>query len=536
VKGVRVVPYRLDKLAASAGRTAVVVEGEKDVENLERIGILATCNAGGAGKWTVDHAACLAGRHVLVIPDNDDPGRKHAESVAVSLNGMAKSIRIVELPNLPPKGDASDWIAAGGTRDELRVIADSTLPWPAKPNPQPTYKPEASAKKQSRRIEVVHARDFANHDYHPAWLVRQVLVAGQPAICGGRSKAMKTSNMIDLAVSIGTGTPFLGHFETARQTVAILSGESGAFTVQETAKRVAKARSVPLADADVYFGFHLPQISRAPDILATIDMINETGSRVVIIDPAYLCTLVIGDRRQSSNVFDMGSILVQLTEIGEKTGATIIMCHHCRKGPGEGRDRYEPPDLEELSMAGFAEWARQWILIGRREAFEAGTGLHKLWLNVGGSVGFSGCWSVDINEGVIRDDFTGRIWDVTVGSLGDAKEEKERSKQKKADEKRTRSEWERQQRIVKMLRLHPDGISQTQLRTSAGMNVQTLADAVLIMRQKGLIYTVDGMSGKQRCELLKLNDQAMKETNEGRDRRDDFKEYTGDSKPYQNDF
>jgi hypothetical protein len=256
----------------------------------------------------------------------------------------------------------------------------------------------------------------------------------------------------------------------------------------------------------------------------------------VIIDPAYLCTLVIGDRRQSSNVFDMGSILVQLTEIGEKTGATIIMCHHCRKGPGEGRDRYEPPDLEELSMAGFAEWARQWILIGRREAFEAGTGLHKLWLNVGGSVGFSGCWSVDINEGVIRDDFTGRIWDVTVGSLGDAKEEKERSKQKKADEKRTRSEWERQQRIVKMLRLHPDGISQTQLRTSAGMNVQTLADAVLIMRQKGLIYTVDGMSGKQRCELLKLNDQAMKETNEGRDRRDDFKEYTGDSKPYQNDF
>ena len=288
-----------------------------------------------------------------------------------------------------------------------------------------------------KRIEVVSAREFATHDYRPNWLVHRILVAGQPAICGGRSKAMKTSNLVDLAVSIGTGTPFLGKFETARQTVAILSGESGAFTIQETAHRIARARGVDLADADVFFGFRLPQITRLSDVDATLAMLTETSAKVLIVDPAYLCVLG-GDTagRQATNVFDMGPLLLRLSELGEKTGSTVIMCHHCRKSPGDGRDRYDPPDLEELSMAGFAEWARQWILIGRREAFEAGTGNHKLWLNVGGSVGFSGTWSVDIDEGVLADDFTGRKWDVTVGTMDDAREEKEHLKEKRETKRR----------------------------------------------------------------------------------------------------
>lgn len=530
VKGVRVVPFHLEQLTADPGRTVVVVEGEKDVENLEKIGVLATCNAGGAGKWTPEHADYLAGRNILIIPDNDEPGRKHAQAVAESVADTAKSIRIVELPGLHGKGqDVSDWISAGGTREQLLELAKAAPAWPDKPEPPPTYKPETATKKPPRRIEVVHAREFAAHDYHPSWLVRRVLVAGQPAICGGRSKAMKTSNMVDLAVSIGTGTPFLGHFDTARQTVALLSGESGAFTIQETAQRVANARSVSLADADVYFGFNLPQISRAPDILATIDMINQTGSRVVIIDPAYLCTLTIGDRRQSSNVFDMGSILVQLTEIGERTGATIIMCHHCRKGPGEGRDRYDPPDLEELSMAGFAEWARQWILIGRREAFEAGTGHHKLWLNVGGSVGFSGCWSVDIDEGVIRDDFTGRVWEVSVGTIDDANAEKESLKEKRETKKREKLEWRHQRQIIQALRLEPAGMTRNQIRDATGMNSQRMAAAIFVLRQKQTIKAMPGTIRGKECELLLLSDSA-------RESVDENDELPPDDNPYKGDF
>ncbi len=75
VKGVRMVPYRLPELLAEPARPVVVVEGEKDCDNLARIGVLATCNAGGAGKWTAEHSEFLRGRRVIVLADNDEVGQ-----------------------------------------------------------------------------------------------------------------------------------------------------------------------------------------------------------------------------------------------------------------------------------------------------------------------------------------------------------------------------------------------------------------------------------------------------------------------------
>jgi len=138
VKGLRVVPYRLPELLAEPQRPVVIVEGEKDCDSLARIGVLATCNAGGAGKWTAEHSAFLRGRRVIVLPDNDEPGRNHALRVAQLLQGVAQSVQIVDLPGLPAKGDVSDWLAAGGTKAELKRLADAApiwnaetpLPWP----------------------------------------------------------------------------------------------------------------------------------------------------------------------------------------------------------------------------------------------------------------------------------------------------------------------------------------------------------------------------------------------------------------------
>jgi len=138
VTGVRVVPYRLLELVGEPTAVVVIAEGEKDVDNLAGIGVLATCNAGGAGKWTAEHAQYLRGRHVVILADNDEAGRRHAQQVAQSLQGIAASVRIVELPGLPAKGDVSDWIAAGGTKDQLRELADATSNWsPATPGTQP---------------------------------------------------------------------------------------------------------------------------------------------------------------------------------------------------------------------------------------------------------------------------------------------------------------------------------------------------------------------------------------------------------------
>jgi len=119
---VRLVPYRLPELlAAPPGEQIFIVEGEKDVENLRAIGLKATTNTGGGGrgKWRRTYNKFLHGRDVVILPDNDDIGRTHSQDVAASLCGYAASIRIVELPGLPHKGDVSDWLAAGGTRETL---------------------------------------------------------------------------------------------------------------------------------------------------------------------------------------------------------------------------------------------------------------------------------------------------------------------------------------------------------------------------------------------------------------------------------
>ena len=137
VKGVRAVPYRLPELLAEPMRVVVVVEGEKDVDNLSRISVLATCNAGGAGKWTAEHAQHLRGRHVIILADNDETGRKHAQLVAATLYAIAASVRIVYLPGLPPKGDVSDWLAAGGTKEELIGLAESAPVWTPANEPWP---------------------------------------------------------------------------------------------------------------------------------------------------------------------------------------------------------------------------------------------------------------------------------------------------------------------------------------------------------------------------------------------------------------
>jgi hypothetical protein len=120
------VPYRLpDLLEALAAKQVVCIpEGEKKVESVRLLGFAATCSAGGARKWRPEHSALLAGADVVLLPDNDSAGRAHVDVIAESLGGVARRVRILDLPNLPEKGDVVDWHTAGGTPEEFaRLIA-----------------------------------------------------------------------------------------------------------------------------------------------------------------------------------------------------------------------------------------------------------------------------------------------------------------------------------------------------------------------------------------------------------------------------
>jgi KaiC/GvpD/RAD55 family RecA-like ATPase len=121
------VPFRLQKFAAA--EFIAICEGEKDVLTLERLGMVATCNNGGAGNFRPELAQHFAGKALGIFPDNDEPGRQHALKVAEILAPVAKSVKIVELPGLPSKGDVSDWVNAGGTVEALRELYRKAQPW-----------------------------------------------------------------------------------------------------------------------------------------------------------------------------------------------------------------------------------------------------------------------------------------------------------------------------------------------------------------------------------------------------------------------
>jgi hypothetical protein len=113
------VPYRLPHLltAIIEARVVYICEGEKDCLYLVQLGLIATTNAGGANKWQDEITPHFAGADVVVVADNDEPGRDHANDVAGKLTGTAKRIRVLDLvkwwPECAVKGDISDWLEAG---------------------------------------------------------------------------------------------------------------------------------------------------------------------------------------------------------------------------------------------------------------------------------------------------------------------------------------------------------------------------------------------------------------------------------------
>lgn len=128
---VKPVLYRLPELLTGINNkeTVYIAEGEKDVDNLLKLGLTSTTNPMGAGKWRDNYSDYLKGAKVAILPDNDEAGFKHAEQVAGSLYRKASKMKIVKLDGLQPKGDISDWLNNGGTVDKLKLLVESAPQW-----------------------------------------------------------------------------------------------------------------------------------------------------------------------------------------------------------------------------------------------------------------------------------------------------------------------------------------------------------------------------------------------------------------------
>ncbi len=124
--GAQLAPYRLRDLlrAKESGERVFVVEGEKDADRLSSEGLIATTAPMGAGKWRGAYTPHFQALDVIVIPDADAPGRRHAEQVSAALLRVARSVAVLELPGPMPKGsDVSDWLDGPGSVEQLVALA-----------------------------------------------------------------------------------------------------------------------------------------------------------------------------------------------------------------------------------------------------------------------------------------------------------------------------------------------------------------------------------------------------------------------------
>lgn len=137
LKGIKPLLYRFPEVLKA--NEVLIVEGEKDCDNLAKIDFTATTCPMGAGKWREHYNPYLEGKDVVIIPDNDGPGREHMAKVAASLYGKVKSLKVVELPGVPDKGDVSDFISSFDdpktAAESLSILIENAEPW------QPSEKP-----------------------------------------------------------------------------------------------------------------------------------------------------------------------------------------------------------------------------------------------------------------------------------------------------------------------------------------------------------------------------------------------------------
>lgn len=264
-------------------------------------------------------------------------------------------------------------------------------------------------------LGLIDSKAFFSQVYTVDWLIDDVQVAGEAGVFGGPQKSLKTSILIDQAISLGTATPFLGRFAVRRKVrAALISGESGRRIIQANARQVCLARGIEdPGEADVLWGFALPNLTSGEHLEVLRKTIGDHGIEWIAIDPFYLTIMAGASGIDPKSMFEMGPLLVDVARVCLESGCTPQIAHHFVKNR---EDPFSPPKMTDLAYAGIGQFMRQWQLVAPRQPFDAEVGKFYLHFMYGGSAGHCGEFAVDIEVGKLTRDFDGRKWVVTIAS------------------------------------------------------------------------------------------------------------------------
>lgn len=319
VKGTEPLPYRLPELLEDIadGAEIFIVEGEKKADMLREIGVPATCNSGGAGKFPDEIVNWFKGAKVTILADNDQPGLEHRGLVGNKLLAVAARVRTLDLPGLPAKGGVDDWLPAGGSAEKL--YAEAAMH--AKPfNAVPFVS----------KFNAVTWLDFDKPGPVYDQLIKGVLTKGELSFLLGESQSGKSFLAISIAMAVARGVDWFGH-RVRRGGVIYQAGESAVGVRRRRFPAYRKHYEVahePLpvvllqSPLDLYSSDDPTEafIEECKQWARTFDVPLE----LIVIDTFNKAT----PGANENDGKDMGLVLARCDRIRKETGAHVMLVHH----------------------------------------------------------------------------------------------------------------------------------------------------------------------------------------------------------------
>jgi hypothetical protein len=320
--GVRRVLYRLPAViaAAAAGGRIHIVEGEKDVHAIERAGGVATCNPGGAGKWSDEYARYLHGAELVIVADRDEDGigLAHARQIAASIvahgNGNAGAVQIVQAAS---GKDAHDHISAGHGLDDFVALDGPATERPWRSQPWSVFRDESP--EQHR------------------WLIEGLLAEGQLAFIAAAPKRGKTWTALAASLSLALGQPLFGTFAVPEPRPVLYVALEGS-RVGLRARIGALARGLgadPDGDIDLHVCFR-PRPLNLVDLEHAgwlRDEAEDVHAALVVID------VLRAAARWNENAAEEFALIRDALAPQLDAGRTIALLHHFGKMSEAQRER-----------------------------------------------------------------------------------------------------------------------------------------------------------------------------------------------------
>lgn len=317
--------YRLPELATAS--TIYICEGEKAADAAVRIGLTATTSAHGSAAAEKSDWTPLAGRLVVILPDADEPGRKYARDVAKLLLKLdpPATVKILELPELPEGGDIVEYLAAGGTREDVERLAAA--------------------------VPMIDAADLIGGpvltclaDVEPSeirWLWPGRIALGRLTLLVGRPGEGKSFLTTDAAAKVTTGTPWPDGTQCPKGSVIFVCAEDDpADTIRPRLDaHHADCRKVHLLSAvrriDAEGKRHEVLFTLTDAAALEVALKQHRDCRLIVVDPIGS---FLGGATDSHRDNEVRSVLTPVARLAEKYGAAVLVVAHRRKSSGSVAD------------------------------------------------------------------------------------------------------------------------------------------------------------------------------------------------------